>query len=98
MKNLTYVYFDRFMLCLPNDTVDECSGPGRKDDAVAYWAPKVFAIPQNRRVTAPMIRSELKEYGAWDTSELADDDENQRRIVWVAACNEAEERYAREGK
>jgi predicted metal-dependent peptidase len=37
------------------------------------------------------VRDELREYGAWDEEELADDEENLRRIVWIAGCNLREE-------
>lgn len=37
------------------------------------------------------IRQELQEYGAWDADELANDDDNRRRIVWIAACDIREE-------
>ncbi len=31
-----------------------------------------------------LLRSELKEWGAWDDEQLADHDENQSRILWLA--------------
>jgi len=33
------------------------------------------------------IRDELREYGAWDDEELANDLDNSERIVWIAAGN-----------
>lgn len=41
--------------------------------------------------TPSAIRAELKKYGAWTDDELADDEMNRRRIIWVAACNIKEE-------
>ena len=37
------------------------------------------------------LRRELKEFGAWDQEELADDDRNVIRMVWCAACDLKEE-------
>lgn len=47
--------------------------------------------PQFEEIDPEDIRQELKEYGAWDTEELADDDENKKRILWIAAANIVEE-------
>ena len=33
------------------------------------------------------IRAELKDAGAWDAEELADDEANRARILWIACCN-----------
>lgn len=43
------------------------------------------------KIPAEKIRAELKEYGAWDETELADHEENKRRVVWLAAGNITEE-------
>lgn len=42
-------------------------------------------------IPADDIRAELKEAGAWDDTELADDAQNRHRIVWQAACSIQEE-------
>lgn len=36
------------------------------------------------------VRTALKETGAWDDSELADDDLNLTRMLWLACCDIAE--------
>ena len=79
--------FDRFEFLMPLEAVRDCSGPGPADDAVAYWAPRI-ARPE--ACTADAMRAELREYGAWDEAELADDNENWRRCVWISAGNIAE--------
>jgi hypothetical protein len=40
-----------------------------------------------------LIRSELSEYGAWDDNELQDVNENNMRILWLAAGNIVEGDY-----
>lgn len=82
--------FNRFEIELPDEAVDDCSHAGACDADVAYWAPK---IPRPESVTPEALRDELREYGAWSTAELADDDANWRRIVWLASANIKEERY-----
>ena len=37
-----------------------------------------------------LMTSELAEYGAWDMSELANNEENRARLVWLAGCDIAE--------
>ena len=62
-----------------------CSHQGACDDDVE-WA----VDNRKARVTggdAETIRRDLKECGAWSTAELADDAQNLRRIVWIAAGN-----------
>lgn len=38
-------------------------------------------------MSADEIRAALKEYGAWDESELQDDHQNRLRALWSAACD-----------
>lgn len=91
-------YFDLFTLYLPTDAISECSGPGQKDEAVNYWVNKVFNLKANAAITVEALRLTLREYGAWDEAELRDHNENERRIVWIAACDLREEQNARGGK
>jgi len=52
-------------------------------------------IPSIRRQLAKidpaLLRAELKEYGAWDETELADHDANLDRLLWLAAGDIVEE-------
>lgn len=77
-------YFDRFTLELPAEAVADMSGQGRADEAVEHWAGR---IQRPSEVTPAKLKAELKEFGAWDAAELADDSENWRRILWIAAGN-----------
>lgn len=88
---LYWASFNRFELRLPGECVLDCCHQGQCDDDVAYWVPKVRAqiaaddFPN--KPTPDEIRAELKEYGAWDCEELADDEQNFHRLVWIAASN-----------
>lgn len=81
-----WAHFNRFELQLPGQCVLDCSAQGSVDDVVAYWAERVTKTPDPNS-----IRFELAEYGAWDDNELADDDANWRRLIWIAAGNVAED-------
>ena len=81
-------FFDRFALELPAEAVEDMSGPGPADAAVAHWAPR---IARPSEITPAKLKAELKEFGAWDADELADDGENWQRILWIAAGNIREE-------
>jgi hypothetical protein len=80
-------YFDRFKIKLPAAAVFELTGQGDKTESASYWADR---IKRPADVTPELLRAELKEYGAWDASELGDDAENWRRILWIAAGNISE--------
>lgn len=80
--------FNRFSLEMPDDCVGDCSHVGPCDDDVSHWAAK---LPRPADISPEALRAELKEYGAWDAEQLADDAANWERLVWVAACNIKEE-------
>ena len=92
---LYWASFNRFEMRLSGQCVIDCSQPGPADAAVAYWTPRVFdQIARDAFPLAPggdKIRRELDEYGAWSDDELADSEQNMRRIVWIAANNISDE-------
>ena len=73
------------ILRVPVEAVAECSHPGPCDSDVARWLPRVEWLAD-----ADTIRRTLKRYGAWDADELADDDANRARILWIA-CGDIRE-------
>lgn len=91
---LYWASFNCFELRIPGEAVSEIAQPGPADEAVAYWAKRIEQgkdIYGRLRTTPEAIRSELSEYGAWDSEDLLDDDANWQRLVWIAACNIADE-------
>jgi hypothetical protein len=84
-----FCQFERFELKLPKECVADCSHAGECDNDVAYWSDKLQC---DIHIDANLIRDELKGYGAWDADELADDDANLRRIIWIGACIIREEK------
>lgn len=79
--------FERFTLSLPDDAVPACSHQGPCDDDVEFWHREVAF----GHVSDQDLADELREYGAWDAEGLRDREENERRILWIAACNIREE-------
>ena len=60
------------------------SHQGRCDADIVY----LRTIPAIRRQLGKLdvgkLAEELKEYGAWDETELADHEQNLNRILWIA--------------
>jgi hypothetical protein len=94
-NSLYWASFNRFELRLSGQCVLDCYHSGDCESDVLHWVPKVRAqIEADNFRNAPTpdaIRAELKEYGAWDAEELADDEQNFVRLVWCAAGNIAED-------
>jgi hypothetical protein len=86
-------YFNRFTITMTRQAALDCSHGGACDDDVAYWAKRLKV-----KASADDIRAELKEYGAWDADELADDDQNLHRIIWIAAGQIKEELHEQKTK
>ena len=80
----------RLYLVLTPEQAQSCFHPGPCDaDVLALSAvPEVAA--QIAAWPADALRKELREYGAWDDAELADDTQNRQRMLWIAASDMAE--------
>ena len=77
-------FFNRFILELPSEAVLDCHHQGACDEDVLFWSNK---ITRPDEITKEKLKSELKEYGAWDKDELENDDDNWKRLIWIAAGN-----------
>ena len=77
------IQFNFGELELPVEALEACHHQGRCDEDVEFWVDQIDWESQN--MTPAQIRSELEEHGAWDETELADDDANRERILWIAA-------------
>jgi len=61
------------------------SHAGQCDDDVRFLSRLPSVARQLRELNPENLRRELKEYGAWDESELSDHEQNCQRILWIAA-------------
>ena len=84
--------FSRFTIAMPKIAALDCSHAGACDADVQYYA---SMLKRPTDCTSDALHAELSEHGAWDEEQLADDDANWARIVWIAACNIREERCKR---
>lgn len=71
---------------LPLECIADCSAQGSVDDAVAFWLERL-----NFDGPAWLFREYLQKFGCWDASQLCDHQENRARVLWIWACNCAEE-------
>jgi hypothetical protein len=85
-------YFEHgFSIDMTAEDAESVSHPGPCDTDVAALVSKDYIVKQLDAIDPDSIRKELKRYGAWDEEELADDEKNRERIVWVAGGNIIEE-------
>jgi len=83
--------FERFDIEMTQEQANYCSHQGNCDEDVEELIKDPDILAQIERIGPDDIREELAEYGAWDEEELADDEENALRILWIAAGNIAED-------
>jgi hypothetical protein len=61
------------------------------DDVKAFLKTNKSIHKQLDKIGSEAIAEELKNYGAWDDTQLADVEANKEKIVWLAANNIREE-------
>jgi hypothetical protein len=69
------------------DDAQGASHQGECDEDVAALLEQSEISAQFDAMNADDIRAGLKEYGAWNETELADDHANRLRALWSAACD-----------
>jgi hypothetical protein len=73
---------------LPLDCIMDCSTPGQAaDDDVYFWRRDPAVAKILDALNSDTVRRGLKGYGAWDEDELADDEQNRHRVLWLACGN-----------
>lgn len=86
-----YAYFDRFQIRLTLAQAKQGSHPGDVTADIQDLLTVPAIAKQLDAIPAHDIALELEEYGAWDESELSDDDRNRERILWIACGNIVDE-------
>lgn len=85
-------YFERFVIELEENDALSGSHPGPYDDDIKALLELPYIKAQFDDILKPDdIQDELRDYGAWDDDELANDDDNQERILWIACGNVRDE-------
>ena len=72
------------------------SHPGPCDADVEALAKELYVAKQLARIPADSLRLELREYGAWDSDELADHSSNLLRWLWIAGNDIVEDQKDQE--
>jgi hypothetical protein len=81
----------RIELEIELDDASSGSHQGPCDDDVRALSKVPYIAAQLDRIDPAMLVYELREYGAWDDTELADHDQNLQRILWLACGDITEE-------
>lgn len=91
---MTYTWFSssgRFSLTFPTlDDAQYCAHQGDCRPEVQETVGLDWMASQLENIDPDALRSELSEYGAWDSDELVNHADNLERIVWLAANDVAE--------
>lgn len=82
---------NRFTLELTEDQAVDGSHQGDCTDDIRALVNIPEIASQFETIPPDSIRKELREYGAWDDTELADDAANRERILWIACGDIREE-------
>lgn len=75
----------RIELSMTLEQAQSASHQGQCDDDVLSLSHIPMIAVQLAALDSKLLASELKEYGAWDETQLADHDQNLQRILWLAA-------------
>ena len=93
-----FASFNRFEVELTEETARTGSHQGQCDadiEAIRRNEPEVES--QLQALDPLKVKDELREYGAWDDTELSDKEENLNRVLWLACGNIVEELNQKEG-
>lgn len=82
-----YTQFERFEISMTLNEAHQASHPGDCEADVIDLLKTAKIKRQLKKISAADLRDELREFGAWEDEELQDREANERRIVWLAACN-----------
>lgn len=75
----------RIELQMSLDEAQSASHQGKCDDDVRALSELPHIAAQLAEIDPALLASELREYGAWDETELADHDQNLQRLLWSLA-------------
>jgi hypothetical protein len=68
-----------------------CSHSGDCENDVKYLLQMPEIKRQFNKINPALIADELREYGAWDETDLQDHEQNKIRLLWIA-CGDIHEK------
>jgi len=85
----TYLFasFNYFEVLLSAKVCGLCSHWGDCDEDVARCLELPEVNAEIYKIDSEELIKELSDYGAWDVAQLSIDQDNRRRILWIAASN-----------
>lgn len=81
----TYAVFERFEIGLMEGDAMGASAAGACDEIVAALVRVPYVAQQLDAIDPEAIRAELAEYDYWEAEQLADQEANRARVIWIAA-------------
>lgn len=64
---------------------EKCTHPGPCDSDVSEAMQLPYIAKQLKKLGKEQLKKELRDYGAWDDTELDNHEENLSRWVWICA-------------
>lgn len=87
-----HAHFNSFSIEMTLREALAMSWPGNDvDGIVGLFVKQPRFQNQFKKIPTEDIQKELREYGAWNEGQLLDFRSNEKRILWIAACNIREE-------
>lgn len=80
-------YFDRFYIYMTKAQAASAFHPGQCDEDVKELLKHPKIKRQLAKISDEDLAADLRGYGAWDEEELKNREENEMRIIWIAAGN-----------
>lgn len=93
-EDILHVWFGNYvdLLSIKLEDAEVCSVGGvNNEDAVNWLIKEPYIASQIKELNPDDIRKELDEYGCWEDYELASNEDNIVRLVWIACGNISEE-------
>lgn len=75
----------RIELQMTRAQAESASHSGSCDSDVLALSHEPRIARQLAKIDQEILRNELREYGAWDSEELLDHNQNLQRILWILA-------------
>lgn len=88
MAKLKYARFN-YINCIGLTKKDylNCSKSGNVENEAKEVVKKRYIQNRFKNIDSTQLAKELKEYGAWNSEELKDNEANKERIIWIASCD-----------
>lgn len=96
-ENTMLAYFNRFEIELTKKQALQGSHIGSCDNDIKELIQDKKIKKQLDKINPEDLKEELSEYGAWDSEQLSNYDDNLERILWIA-CGNIRDELAEKGK